>query len=43
MCQQPGRACDWTPTGSGKYRVETELKVLDIWMPWVYANPIELR
>ena len=43
VCQQEGRALDWTPTGPAKYRVEAELKVLDKWVPWVYANPIELR
>jgi hypothetical protein len=43
VCQQEGRALDWTPTGPGKYRVEAELKVRDEWVPWVYANPIELR
>jgi hypothetical protein len=41
--QQEGRALDWTPSGPGKYRVEAELKVLDEWVPWVYANLIELR
>jgi hypothetical protein len=41
--QQEGRALDWTPSGPGKYRVEAELKVLGEWVPWVYANPIELR
>ena len=41
--QQEGRTLDWTPTGPGKYRVEAELKVLGQWIPWVYANPIELR
>ena len=40
---QEGRALDWTPSEPGKYRVEAELKVLDNWVPWVYANPIELR
>ena len=43
VCQQEGRALDWTPSGPGKYRVEAELKVLGEWVPWVYANPIELR
>ena len=38
-----GRAADWTPSGPGKYRVEAELKVLEEWVPWVYANPIQLR
>ncbi len=38
-----GRALSWAPPGPGKYRVEAELKVLDEWTPWVYANPIELR
>jgi hypothetical protein len=41
--QQEGRAVDWTPPGPGKYRVEAELKVLDEWIPWVYANPIQLQ
>jgi hypothetical protein len=41
--QGEGRALDWTPTGPGKYRVEAELKVMDDWVPWIYANPIELR
>jgi hypothetical protein len=41
--QEEGRALTWTPPGPGKYRVEAELKVLDKWVPWVYANPIELR
>jgi hypothetical protein len=43
VCQQQGRALDWVPTGPGKYRVEAELQVLGDWIPWVYANPIELR
>ncbi len=41
--QQEGRAMQWTPPGPGKYRVEAELKVSDQWVPWVYANPIELK
>ena len=41
--QEEGRALEWTPSGPGKYRVQAELKVLDDWVPWVYANPIELR
>jgi hypothetical protein len=41
--QQEGRAMDWTPPGPGKYRVEAELKVLGDWVPWVYANPIQLQ
>ena len=41
--QQEGRALDWRPPGPGKYRVEAELKVRDAWVPWVYANPIELK
>jgi len=40
--QQEGRTLDWTPSGRGKYRVEAELKILRRWVPWVYANPIEL-
>jgi hypothetical protein len=40
---EEGRALDWAPSGPGKYRVEAALKVLDKWVPWVYANPIELR
>ncbi|HTL59101.1 MAG TPA: hypothetical protein VL361_25735 [Candidatus Limnocylindrales bacterium] len=41
--QQEGRALDWAPPGPGKYRVEAELRILREWVPWVYANPIELR
>jgi hypothetical protein len=41
--QQEGRTLDWTPSGRGKYRVEAELKILQKWVPWVYANPIELK
>jgi len=41
--QQEGREMDWTPSGPGKYRVEAELKVRDEWVPWVYANPIQLQ
>lgn len=41
--QAEGRAVDWTPSGPGKYRVEAELKVRDEWVPWVYANPIQLH
>jgi len=41
--QEAGRALAWSPPGPGKYRVEAELSVLNEWVPWVYANPIELR
>jgi hypothetical protein len=41
--QAEGREIAWKPAGRGKYRVEAELKVVDRWVPWVYANPIELR
>jgi hypothetical protein len=41
--QTEGRAVDWAPPGPGKYRVEADLKVLDQWVPWVYANPIQLQ
>jgi hypothetical protein len=41
--RQQGRAADWTPSGPGKYRVEAELLVRREWVPWVYANPIQLR
>jgi len=41
--QAEGRALDWTPREPGKYRVEAELRVLDEWVPWVYANPIQLK
>ena len=41
--QQEGRELDWSPAGPGKYRVEAELKIRRQWIPWVYANPIELR
>jgi len=38
-----GRALNWRPGGPGKYRVEAELKILGQWVPWVYANPIQLK
>jgi hypothetical protein len=41
--QQEGRALTWEPSGPGKYRVEADLKVLNEWVPWVYANPIQLE
>ena len=41
--QQEGRSVDWTPLGPGKYRVEAELDVRGEWVPWVYANPIQLQ
>jgi hypothetical protein len=41
--RQEGRALDWSPPGPAKYRVEAELKVCEVWVPWVYANPIELK
>ena len=43
VCQQEGRALEWTPPKQGKYRVEAELKVLDDWVPRVYASPIQLE
>ena len=41
--QQEDRALDWLPPSSGKYRIEAELKVRGEWIPWVYANPIQLK
>ncbi len=41
--RQEGRAISWEAPGPGKYRVEAELKVLNQWVPWVYANPIDLK
>ena len=41
--QQEGREFIWAPPGPGKYRVEAELKIVKKWVPWVYANPIELQ
>jgi hypothetical protein len=41
--QQEGRTLEWTPSRPGKYRVEAELKIREEWVPWVYANPIELK
>jgi hypothetical protein len=38
-----GRELNWPPPGPGKYRVEAELQVCNDWVPWVYANPIQLR
>jgi hypothetical protein len=43
VSQREGRELDLPAPGPGKYRVEAELKVLGEWIPWVYANPIELR
>jgi hypothetical protein len=37
------RQLDWTPDSPGKYRVEAELNVRNEWIPWIYANPIELN
>jgi hypothetical protein len=41
--QAEGRILEWSPSGPGKYRVEAELKVRGEWVPWVYANPIQLQ
>jgi len=41
--QTDGRALDWAPPGPGKYRVEAEVSVAGEWVPWVYANPIQLQ
>jgi hypothetical protein len=41
--QAEGRELDWPPPGPGKYRVEAELRVRKDWVPWIYANPIQLR
>jgi hypothetical protein len=41
--QAEGRSAEWTPPGPGKYRVEAELSILGEWVPWVFANPIELK
>jgi len=30
----------WGIDRPGNYRVEAELKILDEWVPWIYANPI---
>jgi hypothetical protein len=41
--REEGRGLEWTPSRPGKYRVEAELRVRDEWVPWVYANPVELK
>ena len=41
--QTEGRECLWTPPGPGKYRIEAEVKVGNEWIPWIYANPIQLQ
>ncbi len=41
--QHEGYALEWQPPSPGKYRVEAELHLLGEWVPWVYANPIELQ
>jgi len=33
---------EFVPDQPGKYRVEAELRILDEWVPWVYANPVEI-
>jgi hypothetical protein len=43
LYQHEGRELTWPAPGPGNYRVEAELRVLDDWVPWVYANPIRLR
>jgi hypothetical protein len=43
ISRQEGRAAAWPVSGPGKYRVEAELHVLGEWVPWVYANPIEVK
>jgi hypothetical protein len=43
VLRQDGRELDWAPPGPGRYRIEAELNILGDWVPWVYANPIELR
>lgn len=41
--QAEGRTLQWKPSRPGKYRLEVELKILNKWEPWIYANPIDLR
>ncbi|MBM3851704.1 MAG: hypothetical protein FJ399_00950 [Verrucomicrobia bacterium] len=43
VARQQGRSVEWSPAGSGKYRVEADLEVCGAWVPWVYANPIHLH
>lgn len=38
-----GRSMELQPAKPGKYRVEAELDVRGQWVPWVYANHIELK
>ncbi len=40
--QETGLSVRWKAEESGKYRVEAELDILGEWVPWIYANPIEL-
>lgn len=42
IARQIGRSAEWTPATPGKYRVEAELDVAGEWVPWIYANPIEV-
>lgn len=37
-----GASMEFVPELPGKYRVEAELRILDEWVPWVYANPVEI-
>ncbi len=41
--REEGRELEWTPSRPGKYRVEAEVNLRGNWVPWVYANPIELK
>ncbi|MCL4789138.1 MAG: histidinol phosphatase, partial [Verrucomicrobia bacterium] len=41
--REEGRELEWTPSRPGKYRVEAEVSLRGNWVPWVYANPIELK
>lgn len=40
--QETGLSIRWPVNEPGKYRVEAELNILDEWVPWIYANPIEI-
>ncbi len=43
VLREEGRAVTFAPQKPGKYRVEAELNIRGKWVPWVYANPIELK
>ena len=42
IARAEGARATFTVPGPGKYRIETQLNILDEWTPWIYANPIDV-